>query len=406
MAGRVKRLLAISWAMPPMLFPRSVQVARLSGELARLGWQISVVCCQPDQAGPEVTLDHSLYAQAIPGLELVRAAPEDSPPAGQDPLNLRWQKSALAVARGLLKKNKYDALVSFAQPWVDHLIGLELKKASGLPWVAHFSDPWVDSPFYAGMPAKEIKAWAKLEKQVMRRADLILFTNEQARDLVMAKYPRRWQKKAASLPHAYDLDLLPPKASPELSGGSLLRLIYTGDFYGQRSPLPLFEALALLATDRDLTAELQVKLVGHTAPEQRKMADDMGLGQVVRFESRVAYTQSLQKLSKADVLLIIDAPSQVPGPFLPSKLVDYLMFNKPILGLSPADGASAQVLEGLGCPVIAPDDPVAIARALDDMLKRHRDGGLGVPKDFTGLAGDYDKRQVAARFQELLAPIL
>ena len=62
------------------------------------------------------------------------------------------------------------------------------------------------------------------------------------------------------------------------------------------------------------------------------------------------------------MLLVIDAPAD-DSLFLPSKLIDYLPLGKPILGLTPLRGASADLIRRLGYPVVAPDDEAAIAAA-------------------------------------------
>ena len=46
------------------------------------------------------------------------------------------------------------------------------------------------------------------------------------------------------------------------------------------------------------------------------------------------------------MLLVIDAPAD-ESLFLPSKLIDYLPARKPILGLTPARGASADLIRAL-----------------------------------------------------------
>ena len=61
-----------------------------------------------------------------------------------------WIGAAARAARRLAAERRFDVLVSFAQPWSDHLVGLRVHRATGLPWVAHFSDPWTDSPYLDG----------------------------------------------------------------------------------------------------------------------------------------------------------------------------------------------------------------------------------------------------------------
>src|SRR5919202_1568394 len=76
-----------------------------------------------------------------------------------------------------------DAVVTFSQPTTDHLVGLELKKIWRAPWVAHFSDPWVDNPYYATDAATRDFNLAA-ERAVCEVADRLVFTSEETVDLV------------------------------------------------------------------------------------------------------------------------------------------------------------------------------------------------------------------------------
>jgi hypothetical protein len=99
---------------------------------------------------------------------------------------------------------------------------------------------------------------------------------------------------------------------------------------------------------------------------------------------------------------VIDAPSQAPSLFLPSKLVDYLMFNKPILGLTPPQGATADLLQRLECPTAPPDDAARIAEILADLLKSWQAGTLAVSPVFATVAAEYDIRQTVRRLDGIL----
>jgi hypothetical protein len=102
------------------------------------------------------------------------------------------------------------------------------------------------------------------------------------------------------------------------------------------------------------------------------------------------------------VLLAIDAPSDGPSVFLPSKLVDYLMFRKMILGLTPLEGASADLLRRAGCIVAPPDDPAAVAAAFAGLLERAAAGSLGVDARFDAVAAEYDICRTTERLHHVL----
>src|SRR5262249_44227269 len=76
----------------------------------------------------------------------------------------------------------------------------------------------------------------------------------------------------------------------------------------------------------------------------------------------VDYLESLRLMQEADLLLVIDAPSEL-SVFLPSKLIDYMGAQRPILALSPP-GACAELVLNLGGDTARPDDPGEIAGKL------------------------------------------
>jgi hypothetical protein len=123
---------------------------------------------------------------------------------------------------------------------------------------------------------------------------------------------------------------------------------------------------------------------------------------VVRWRDRVSPVVARATAADADVLLVIDAPSDGPSPFLPSKLVDYLPLQKPIFGITPHDGATARLLRRLGCSTAAPEDVDGIARAIEALLKQWIEGSLGVSSQFASVVAEFDIRCVAEKFSGLL----
>src|SRR5947207_3600864 len=138
-----RRLLAVSWEMPPIYGPRATQVSRTLGALVPLGWQPSVVCLDPRRGGPHW---RDGAAPAIPsGVEVVRvASPEEWAPVralwrlapalrNRPDSQWVWMRRAAIAAISASTRKSFAGLVTFAQPWTDHLVGLRAQKATGLP---------------------------------------------------------------------------------------------------------------------------------------------------------------------------------------------------------------------------------------------------------------------------------
>src|SRR6266446_10651749 len=172
--------------MPPMYGPRATQVSRVLGRLAGLGWQPTTICLAPRPGGPHWFDGASPDAPA--GVELVRVpSPEEwvavraawrvAPGLRDFPDTARvWVARAAVAAARVAAAGECAGLITFAQPWSDHLVGLRVRRATGLPWVAHFSDPWADSPYLRGR-GWQWRIWRRMEADVIHQASAIVFVN-------------------------------------------------------------------------------------------------------------------------------------------------------------------------------------------------------------------------------------
>ncbi len=375
--------------MPPALFPRSIQVARLLKGLQRIGWASTVVTLDENSranTGPTDPMLSELYAGCYQTEPVVPTATTEGLRATWlqprlrtlTPLDAHWALDAAAAARRVAKRKPTDVLVTFAQPWRDHFVGLVFHRPR-LPWIAHFSDPWVDSLYYNDMPDSERRRDLSREGDVIKHADLVVFTNQYAADLVMSKYPDAWRSKTRVVAHAMDADLLPMVErlrQPPSTGRTPLRLAYVGALLvGRRTIDDLLAAMTMLDRRIGIRGRIEFTVVGSgsgTGEATAKVAQ-LALEPLVSFRPQVTYLESLAAMRDSDALVLIDAPART-NVFLPSKLVDYLLADRPILGITPAVGASADLVRSSGSPLAEPGDIAAIADAIETLLHRHEEG--------------------------------
>ncbi|TSA09151.1 MAG: hypothetical protein D4R73_07400 [Deltaproteobacteria bacterium] len=399
----MKKLLIASYISPPQLNSESLLLIRKMRALDRLGWQMTLLTIDP-KATTE-PMDDRLSTMMPGSVRVVQAA------SGRNSLfgvrgvagaffralvylglpekQFPWFIAAFRTGRKLLRSERFDAIHSHACFHTSNVVGLALKCASGLPWVAHFSDPWLNNPYFRPTPL-QLKSCSRLEEAVIRKADAVVFTTSQTADVVMSKYPSPWRQKVYVIPHGYDAEIFAKVASKHNSH-KRLRFVYTGNFVqGHRTPEGLLQALHRLSQERPLSEELEVEFFGRHVKIYQPLVKKLGLDSLVSCRDVVPFEECLEQLAGADVLLLIDAPSQSVSQFLPSKLVDYLPFKKPILGLTPVVGASADLLRRLECPVVNPDDIPGIMKALSDLLQLWREGQLRPSLQFDRVVPEYD----------------
>lgn len=318
---------------------------------------------------------------------------------------LGWKNDVLsAVERRIADSHSdFDALVTFAQPFTDHLIGLELKRRYGLPWLAHFSDPWVDNPF-SPYDAHARKRNLELEKSVIEAADLIVFTSAETIDLVLAKYPAEFRKKARVLPQCFDRQRF-NTLRPAQDGDILIR--YLGNFYGNRTAGPLIETIQRLHDiDTAVLNGVRFELIGPGNAEEVGRLTTGLPGGLIRARPGVSYQKSLELMSEADGLMVIDAPAKL-SVFLPSKLIDYVGAEKPVLGITPP-GAARKLIAELGGVVTDPNGGEAAAESLRSFVRLLRERRAGKDLEPWGLSEvrrRYDAETIAADFRTLLSEL-
>ena len=267
----MKRLLAISWEMPPLSGPRAVQVTRTLMALGERGWRSRAICF--DARSERYQQDHLDLARGAiwrrreaaagaltRGVVVLSRALACLPPLKHLPDEKRvWVPSAIAEGRRTLSDEPADVIVSFGQPWSDHLVGLALRQGTGLPWVAHFSDPWVDSPYQGGNGWTRRRA-AAMERNVVAAATRMIFVNRQTLERVMKKYPPAWSQRAHVVPQGHDGTAAKEAAS---TSSAPLRICYTGRFYdGIRTPESFLRAIAEVDRKSSLAGRVAVEFVG------------------------------------------------------------------------------------------------------------------------------------------------
>ncbi len=362
----MNKVLAVSYYLPPLLYPQSIQIGRLIDGLKR---QFDMVLVTADQrGGPR---DESLAPGLFHGVaDVIRIPRSDNlylnyvrnawlPLLYQRPDVYRsWMRTAFRAIEQAASRHRFDAVVTFSFPASTNLLGAWLKDRLGVRWISHNSDPWADNPL------SRISRWTKtshrrLERDSFAKADALLFPSDEMSAMYRERYPSL-AGRVHTLNHSFDPAAY-PAATPRPSGIDRPRTLrYIGTFYGSRTPEPLYRALALLnPEDR---ARLRIEIIGG-GRSAWSLRERYGLTDSVVIQPSVSYRESLRLMADSDVLLVIDAPSADASVFFPSKLADYIGAKRSILGISPP-GTTRRILGDLGQPCHQPGDTQAIAESL------------------------------------------
>lgn len=379
--GSAGAVLLVAYAFPPIQVQMSPVVARLAAGLDALGLAVDVITADPEAASAPLPRDDGLVdyvAAHCRSIQRVGAAPgwwrrplQRVPDLRDFPDAMGGLHRAMFAAVMAAGPENYRAVLSVSPFHTVNPVMVRVKRRRpGVRWIAWFCDPWSGNPLEPRRLVRHWSAWR--EPQTLRAADYVAHSSVQALERVQRAYPFLHPERTRVVSHCFDRALYParPKARNER-----LTLRFIGTLFGRRSPTPLLLALARLIERRsELGEAIRVELVG---PMDRPLAAWEGFGALpvglVSHHPAVGYCESLDLMYDADLLLVIEA-DVAATPFVPSKLMDYMGAETPIIGIAPVGGCR-DVLERLGYPCPGPADHVGIAAALESGIERIRAGG-------------------------------
>ncbi len=313
-----------------------------------------------------------------------------------------------AVVRSLLLARRHGArlLYTSSPPNSCQVVGLALKRLTGLPWIADFRDPWTQG--IRRKAAYERTPWrgrfeGALERAVLTRADHVLLTTERTREQYLAAYPDLPGEKFSVITNGFDpADFVMPRGTYRLLDPARFQLTLAGNVEAMFDATPFFTALRdLRREDEGLRAHLQVNFIGTKRGKYDALIRDSGLSDAVRYVDYVPHQTCLRYLVESDALFLCQIPvDESASAKLSGKLFEYLYMRKPILALT-IPGLTAEILQRsrLG-QAVDPVDVAGIREAVRDLYRAwYR--GYGRPEADEAYIATFDRASQAERLAAL-----
>lgn len=256
-----------------------------------------------------------------------------------------WRRPAVSVGLRAIAAFRPEAIVSSAPPYTTHLIGLDLHRRTGLPWIADFRDSWVDWHTAARRRGLARRIELGMEGAVLREATRVVTVSEGVAADLASRHRGVRDDRWRWLPNGYDPhDLDGVDGDREGVPADECLLTYTGTLYGPRNPEALVAALeALHADGHPAAGAITVRLVGRIADDIRSRIEASPVAGRFRFLDYVDHRRSIALARGSDVLLlIVDQVPQAAG-ILTGKLFEYLGLRRPVLALADDGEATAMI---------------------------------------------------------------
>lgn len=310
----------------------------------------------------------------------------------------------LPISLFLMNKYVYDSLKMFEKgdykyiytsivPGISHIAGNMIKKKHPeVIWYASFSDPFKGSPYkkvdldnksFIYKIMFKVGSYFlynnKYEEVAINNADKLIFICDEQRDFTLRQYGNYEKLKEKSI--IYPLTYIPgwkmyeDIIDCEYTANDVKQAVHLGRLYGLRKIDNFLLALKQLNEE---IVELDKKIVFHQYSEIQaedvKKVKEYGLEKLFIIHDKVSYQQSIEVMKKADILVLFDTllPKEKIQPYLPSKIVEYLMLKKQILAICDDNSPSYRILKEYHFDTVGSsvkDIKKNIVESLDDKKK-------------------------------------
>jgi glycosyltransferase involved in cell wall biosynthesis len=377
---------------------QSITGRRLVRTLLHAGARVRVLAAR--QADAE--LEHDRYAvSVVPGPaatsgRLARATRMLRTGVPEDPG--AWVADAVAAGKRLATSLPADTVIyGRASPGSSNIAAWHLARATGFPWVAHFSDEWPPASVMRGtrkwLAPYKWPLFAMWRQRILRDAGALTFSNpRQAREILGAQ-AERYAGKAFVVAH------LPTELGrrPGPPQYETFNIVHAGNFYSGQSPAALLEGLRIfLERTPGVRSRVRLTQAGWCSGAFESLTDQHGLRDVVDLPGRLPERELLARLDGASLLVAVDYCRPDSTTVL-SKLPDYLNARRPILAITaPTSSLGCLFNEdgaGLTAHYAAPQEVAErIGRIFAAWERRSLDAFLPQP----AATASYDWREILA----------
>lgn len=285
---------------------------------------------------------------------------------------IAWGRQSLGILRPRLSAEPFDVIYSTYSPASNHWLALELKRSTGLPWVADFRDLWTDDCRYrASSPAIQA-AHRRLEQDILEAADAVIGVSQRQTEILADRIPHQ-SEKFFTITNGFDPDdFLHPTRPPRKCADYFL-LGYIGRFDLSQTPQSLFDGLRKfieeIGPDRN---KFIFRIAGHVnRTSQGKL---LATGMRCEFGGYLAHRDAISSMYDADTLLLCSPCGPNGDTIIPAKIFEYMASARPIVSVGPPGSICESIIQSMQAGVTADFEPHSIVGALRAAFDAWRKG--------------------------------
>jgi glycosyltransferase involved in cell wall biosynthesis len=310
-----------------------------------------------------------------------------------------WIRPSIKFLSKYLKENPVDAIFTNGPPQSTHMIAYGVKKKMGIPWHADFQDPWTQVDYFPQLMLNplSLKIHKAMEQRVFRYANKITICS----DTWKTDLESIGAKDVGVIVWGYDEDdfkNIDVELSPKFT------LSHYGSLGPDRNAKTLWKACSIIAKeDETFAQDLEIELAGFIGHAIVEEINSMGLKNNLKLFDHLSRMETLERMHRSQVLLLIlnDMPN-VNGR-LPGKLFEYLASRRPVLVVGPEESDASKIITGSNAgSTCGFDDLEKTINTVKDLYSKFKSGKL--ISNETDIS-QYSNRNLTKKLSEFLDQI-
>ncbi|MFY0682910.1 MAG: hypothetical protein JXR20_00050 [Balneola sp.] len=308
-----------------------------------------------------------------------------------------WINSAYKKALEIIESKNIEAIFSTANPYSNLILAKRLKEKTKIPVLMDLRDEWLESHLLKYPTKWHRKKMAQIEKDTLSSADILTVINE--------GYKKSFQERFKEL----DIRVLNQGFDPEdfnkikneVRDNNKIKILYSGLFYGERTPYLFLKAVrSILDEFPEIKESIELQFQGGLSKEVKNWARHFKLEKSIVDHGYLPHKKAIHNLMKADVLWLMIGHMNNSELVTVGKMFEYFGIKKPILALVP-NGSSRVLLDNYNAAYYAhPFKEEEIIEVLKELIKDFQNSKL--PKANSEFINKFNRRIVTAELANLL----
>ncbi len=250
-----------------------------------------------------------------------------------------WVKPSVTYLSEYITKNNIETIITTGPPHSLHLIGLQLKERLGVRWLADFRDPWTTIGYHKQLKLNKTskEKHLALEKQVLNTADYIIVTSFTTKK----EFQQITKRPIEVITNGYDYESM-----NEFKLDSKFTIAHIGSLLSKRNPEILWKSLSELVKEYpDFSKDFQLNFIGAVSENVLESIHGNKLSDYINEVGYVSHKEAIMFQKKSQILLLIEIDSEDTKCIIPGKLFEYMVSNRPIIGIGPKDSDVEKIIK-------------------------------------------------------------